>query len=76
MVFQKLVVIKLVNTVAGRNHNIWLVAVAQEGKILRDRIRRTAVPETIVRRNRRVEDVQTALLSSEIPPFGRAQVLV
>ena len=47
MVFQKLVVIKLVNTVAGRNHNIWLVAVAQEGKILRDRIRRRQLIEMI-----------------------------
>ena len=55
MVFQHLIVVQLVYTVAGSNDHVWLMAFLQEIQVLIDGICRTAVPEAVVRGNRRCE---------------------
>ena len=76
MIFQHFVVIQLVYTITGSNDHIRLMTFFQEIQVLCDRICRTAVPETVVCCCGRCKYKQTALFTSEIPPFGRTQMLV
>ena len=72
VIFQDLVVVQLVNAVARRDDNIGLMAVLQEGQVLVQSVRCTAVPVVGLRGDGGREHVHSALLSSEIPPLGGA----
>ena len=76
MVFQYLIVVHLVNCVSGRDDYVRLMALLEPVQILVDGIRGSTVPGAVVRGDGRCEDIQAALLSSEIPPLGGVQVLV
>ena len=70
MIFQNFVIVHLVDTVAGCDHNIRLMAVLQELKVLVDGICGSLIPETVLLGDGRCKYKQAALFSSEIPPFG------
>ena len=72
VVFQHLVVIHLVYTVTGYDDHIWLMALLEEIQVLPDGIRRSPVPEAVIRGHCRCKYKQAALFSSEIPPLGGA----
>ena len=76
MILQNLVVVQLVDTVTGSDHNIRLMRILQEIDILIQCICSTFVPVAVSSCDGRCEDIQTALLTSEIPPFGRIQMLI
>src|SRR5699024_7672951 len=48
----------------------------QKRNILMDRIGRPLIPQTVLLGDRRREYIKAALLPSEVPPFGRTQMLV
>ena len=72
VIFKNLVQIQLIYTITGSNDNIRFMAAFQEGKVLINRICRSPVPVTVLSGNGGREYKQTALLSTKIPPFGRA----
>ena len=72
MVLQHLVVIHLIDRVAGGNHHVGLMALLQPVQILINGIRGSSVPGAVRRCDGRGEDIQASLLSSEIPPLGGA----
>ena len=76
MIFQHLIEIQLVHSVAGGDHHIGLMAVFQVGKILVDGVGSSSVPVAVVRRHRGRKHGQSSLFTSEIPPFGGIQMLV
>ena len=67
-----LVVIHLVNTVAGCDHYIWFMTAFKEFQILINSICCSLIPQTVLFCDRRCKYKETTLFSSEIPPFGRA----
>ena len=70
MILKHFIVIQLVHRISGCDDNVRLMTFSQEIKILINGVRRTSVPVSVIRRNRRGEDVKPSLLSSEIPPLG------
>ena len=69
MIFKYLIIIQLVHRIAGSNDYIRLMTFPEKIKILVDRVRGSPVPVTVVCCYGRCKHEQTALLSSEIPPF-------
>lgn len=70
VVFQHFIVIHLVDCVSGRDDYIWFMTFLQPVQILIDGICSSAIPGAVLCSNRRCEDIQASLLSSEVPPFG------
>ena len=72
VVFQHLVVIHLVDAVAGGDHHIRLMRILEEIEVLCDGIRRTPVPAVALLGNGGGEEEEASLLAPEIPPLGGA----
>ena len=69
MIFQHLIIIKLIYTITGCNYYIRFMAALQERKILINGICRTSVPVTVIRGHSRCQNKQSALFASKIPPL-------
>ena len=76
MVFQNFVIIQFIYTITGCDDHIGFMASLQKIQVLINRICGSLIPEAVIRSDRRCKHKQTSLLSSEIPPFGRAQMLI
>ena len=76
MIFQHLIKISLVNTVPGCNDYIRFVTFTQKINILIHGIRCSSVPGIVLRCHRRCQYKKSALLTSEIPPLGRIEMLI
>ena len=69
MIFQNLIKIQLIDSVAGSNNDIGLMAFLQPLYVLVDSICSASVPPVVRRCHGRSEDIQASLLSSKIPPL-------
>ena len=71
MEIQNLVVIHLVDAVAGCDHNIRLMAFLEEINVLVNGICCSLIPQAVVLGDRRGKYKKSSLLTAEVPPFGR-----
>ena len=62
--------------VAGEDQNIIRIILIDEVNILRNGICRSAVPVSVLSGEGRREQEHPALLTSKVPPFGGAEVLI
>ena len=76
MIIQYLIIIQFVYAVAACHNNIRFMAALQEINVLCQGIRCPAVPVSVLCRDRRCKNIQATLLTSEIPPFRRVQMLI
>ena len=70
MEIQNLVVIHLVDAVAGCDHDIRLMAFLEEINVLVNCICCSLIPQAVVLGDRRGKYKKSSLLTAEVPPFG------
>ena len=76
MIFQNLVIVHLVNAVSGCDDHIRFMRIFQKADVLCNGICRSAVPVSVLSGEGRREQEHPALLTSKVPPFGGAEVLI
>ena len=76
MIFQHFSIIHLVDAVSGCDDHIRFMALFEPVQILIKSICRSTVPVIVIHGQRRSKEIQSALFSSKVPPFGGAQMLI